>query len=255
MTRKDKLRFREAFFREAGENLRATAALLNELPDTGSYIKDAEGRFVAMNQKNCEMCGVKDEFSVIGLKSCDLFPAQQADLYMSLDRKVLSTGKPLANNINTHTVDNSLAVSHVRIHPVHSADGSRTIGTMCAYHLTRLPEAEIDWHGRIKSITSHINRHLADRLALDDLARLGNTTPRKLIAAFNQILGTTPARYVIAMRINQARKLLEETDSPIVAIALECGFCDHSHFVHTFRREQGLTPGEYRRHHRARTMP
>ena len=250
MTRKDKSRFREAFFREAGENLRTAAALFDSLPDVGTYVKDAEGRFVAMNRKNCEMCGVRDEFAVIGLRSCDLFPAQQAELYMSLDREVLRTGKPLTNNANTHTVDNSPAVSHVCIHPVRSADGSRIIGTACVYHLTRIPEAEIDWHGRIKSITNHINHHLADRIALDDLAKLGNTTPRKLIAAFNQILGTTPAQYVIAMRINKARMLLETTDRPIVDIALACGFCDHSHFVHTFRREQGVTPGDYRRRHR-----
>ena len=52
------------------------------------------------------------------------------------------------------------------------------------------------------------------------------------------------------MRINKARMLLETTDRPIVDIALACGFCDHSHFVHTFRREQGVTPGDYRRRHR-----
>ena len=78
-----------------------------------------------------------------------------------------------------------------------------------------------------------------------------SASPRsKLVRAYQKILGMTPAAYVMSTRINTARKPLEDTDKTISGIAQDCGFCAHSHFVHTFRGERGTTPCEYRRRHR-----
>ncbi len=60
----------------------------------------------------------------------------------------------------------------------------------------------------------------------------------------------TPADYVLNVRVNAARALLETTDKLITDIAVETGFCDHSHFIKTFKRFTGHTPGAYRRTHR-----
>ena len=51
------------------------------------------------------------------------------------------------------------------------------------------------------------------------------------------------------MRINIARKLLEKTEMSVSAIAQEAGFYDLSHFSRIFKRERGVTPGQYRRDH------
>ena len=47
------------------------------------------------------------------------------------------------------------------------------------------------------------------------------------------------------------RNLLEETDQSLTDIAQAAGFYDFSHFFHTFRRERGLTPAQYRARHRS----
>ena len=250
MTKKQKIKFQQDFFDKAGKNLHAVKQMMDILPNTCFYIKDLEGRIVSFNRRNCEVANLKDEFDAVGSRSDELFHEVKSKVYVSQDQQVLDSGKPLHEIIHTHPVDGSMRVVHKSIHPVRTADGTRIIGTVCIYWQEDEPAEFLDWHGRIKKVTSHINKHLTETLTLQSLALVADTTPSKLVRAFQKILGMTPAAYVMSTRINAARKLLEATDKTISEIAQDCGFCDHSHFVHTFRRERGITPCEYRRRHR-----
>jgi AraC family transcriptional regulator len=49
------------------------------------------------------------------------------------------------------------------------------------------------------------------------------------------------------LRMDAARRLLRETKESIVAVALEVGYTNPSHFAQLFRRENGLSPSDYRR--------
>ena len=50
-------------------------------------------------------------------------------------------------------------------------------------------------------------------------------------------------------RQHEERKLLSGTDKTMAEIAAEVGFYDEAHFVKTFKRSRGVTPGEYRQRH------
>jgi AraC family transcriptional regulator len=54
------------------------------------------------------------------------------------------------------------------------------------------------------------------------------------------------------LRIEDACRRLATSDAPLVAIALDAGFADQSHFAKTFKRQTGMTPAEYRRSVRPR---
>jgi len=58
--------------------------------------------------------------------------------------------------------------------------------------------------------------------------------------------GLTPHQYVMSRRVARARRLLEEGELPITAIAAETGFASQSHLTDLFRREVGVTPRAYR---------
>jgi AraC-like DNA-binding protein len=49
------------------------------------------------------------------------------------------------------------------------------------------------------------------------------------------------------LRMEEARRLLRETKTSVIDVALEVGYTDPSHFARLFRRETGLPPSEYRR--------
>jgi AraC-like DNA-binding protein len=58
----------------------------------------------------------------------------------------------------------------------------------------------------------------------------------------------TSHQYLMQLRICKAQKLLEESESPVIDIAAECGFQTQQHFARIFRRHTMRTPTEYRRH-------
>ena len=62
-----------------------------------------------------------------------------------------------------------------------------------------------------------------------------------------QELGMTPHAYLTAIRLENAKKLLERTDQPIQKIALECGFSDNSIFYKAFKKSFSLSPSEWRK--------
>ena len=107
MTEKGKKRLRAAFFKALGPNAATFKAMFDAAPDLCLNMKDLRGRFMALNRRNCEVSGIKDEWDVIGLTSADIFPAPYANAYMALDAEVRRTGRPLLDRIIEFPTDRS----------------------------------------------------------------------------------------------------------------------------------------------------
>jgi len=101
-------------------------------------------------------------------------------------------------------------------------------------------------------------RPLLDAIAADPaadhrLAALSDRagfSERHLARVFARELGTTPARYVERIRLEAARAMLESSDSPLEAIARECGLGSAETLRRTFHRELSTTPHAYRQRFR-----
>jgi AraC family transcriptional regulator len=91
--------------------------------------------------------------------------------------------------------------------------------------------------------------HLAEDICLDDLADLTGLTCKHFARAFKQSTGLPPHQYLIAQRIEAAKRCLVDARASLADIALECGFADQSHFTATFRKVVGVPPGAWRREH------
>jgi AraC-like DNA-binding protein len=61
-----------------------------------------------------------------------------------------------------------------------------------------------------------------------------------------RFFGLTPSQFIAKARVAAASRLLRETDQSVAAIALACGFYDHSAFTRTFRAVTGVTPTQFR---------
>ncbi|MCI6732887.1 MAG: AraC family transcriptional regulator, partial [Lachnospiraceae bacterium] len=64
---------------------------------------------------------------------------------------------------------------------------------------------------------------------------------------FKKISGVSPVNYLIQLRIEQAKRMLKESNLTILEISMECGFNNTSYFIRQFRKYTGKTPREYRR--------
>jgi AraC family transcriptional regulator len=79
------------------------------------------------------------------------------------------------------------------------------------------------------------------------MARTCGLGTKTFLRSFRASCGTSPYQYVIAVRVERAKRLLEERSMGIAEIALRCGFSHQEHLTRMFRRLVGQTPGRYRR--------
>lgn len=99
---------------------------------------------------------------------------------------------------------------------------------------------------KARCLREFIHDHLDECLRLDDLAALAGMTTHRLLLAFRQAFGTTPAQYIIQQRLRRAQWQLLHTGKDITTIALECGFASHSHLTACFSRHLGCCPQAWR---------
>lgn len=95
---------------------------------------------------------------------------------------------------------------------------------------------------KLTLVTHYIQTHLDEPLALDTLANVINISASYFLTRFKQSTGLAPHQYVMSQRLEQAKRLLVQTQLPIAEIANETGFADQSHLTRLMRRHTGLTP-------------
>lgn len=113
-----------------------------------------------------------------------------------------------------------------------------------SYSLMRIAKPHQD--EMVKSIQAKIEKDCTTALSIEALAVEHNVSQRTLIRRFNSALGMPPNTYLQSVRIEHARKMLEESDFNIDTIMNNIGYEDSSSFRRLFKKKTGLTPTEYR---------
>lgn len=101
----------------------------------------------------------------------------------------------------------------------------------------------------MQTVLVYIREHLEEDLSVPRLAALAGVSIAHFRRLFLDAMGTPPHGYVLATRLEHARKLLATTPLPIAQIAQiadTCGFSSQSHFTACFRAVHASTPAEYR---------
>lgn len=98
----------------------------------------------------------------------------------------------------------------------------------------------------LKKVKAFIEEHLDENLTLSELAGVVNISKYYFSRLFKQSVGVSPYRYLMQQRIEEAKRLLSQTDWPIAQIALRTGFGSQSHLSKTFKKFTGISPSAYR---------
>lgn len=109
-----------------------------------------------------------------------------------------------------------------------------------------LSAAEKEKIDRYKRIVTYVQEHFAEKVTLDDMAEQVRCNPQYLCHFFKEIAGVPPIRYLILYRLERAKEMLRDTTKPVLEISLDCGFDNVSYFIRQFKKEEGVTPREYR---------
>ncbi|MEU6116682.1 GlxA family transcriptional regulator [Streptomyces sp. NPDC047117] len=111
----------------------------------------------------------------------------------------------------------------------------------------------------LREVQHWITEHPAADLSVEALAARSGLSPRHFARAFRDEVGMTPGRYVDRVRLEAARRLLEDTTDGVERVARRCGYGTPEAMRRAFLRALGTGPAEYRRryrpHHPAAPQP
>lgn len=99
----------------------------------------------------------------------------------------------------------------------------------------------------LQKVKEYLDANYASKITLDELADRFYINKYYLTRIFKEQFGESVTGYLLQVRITRAKIGLRFTDKPIEEIAHECGMHDANYFARSFKKVEGVTPGEYRR--------
>ena len=99
---------------------------------------------------------------------------------------------------------------------------------------------------RVKRVIEMMQGDPSKTFSLEKMAESVNLSAPYFCFLFKSITGVPPAKYLKALRMQQAATLLTTTFLSVKEIVRRVGLADESHFVRDFKRHYGRTPSEYR---------
>lgn len=100
---------------------------------------------------------------------------------------------------------------------------------------------------RFKPLLEYLEQHLDEKITIDSAARFVNLNPYHFCKTFKKLTGRTFIDYVNLYRVNEAERLLLETDLTITEIAGKVGCDNPNYFTKLYKQYKGLTPSVARK--------
>lgn len=99
----------------------------------------------------------------------------------------------------------------------------------------------------LQKVKDYLDQNYDKKITLDALAEKFYINKYYLTRLFKEQFGISVNSYLIQVRIKHARQLLRFTDMSVEQIGLKCGIGDANYFSRVFKKQEGITPGEFRR--------
>lgn len=217
--------------------------LFDLVDDTTYFLKDAEGRYVAVNQTLVERCGKQNKSELIGLRAEALFPEPLGERMSAQDRAVVANNRSIQAQLELHLYPGGKEDWCLTWKQPVAGRTGEIVGLCGISRDLKSAQGEL---GPVSDVLDHINAHLSEPLRAEDLAVRAGLSVYQLDQRVRALYGLSLAQYITRGRIEQACHLLRQSDEAISQIALTCGYGDQTAFTRQFRRSVGLAPGAYR---------
>ncbi|UVI28838.1 AraC family transcriptional regulator [Paenibacillus spongiae] len=102
---------------------------------------------------------------------------------------------------------------------------------------------------KMDPVLRYIEEHIRENIKVDKLASIAYLHPNYFIGFFKNVVGCSPIQYVNGRRLENAKRLLEETTASVADIAKQVGMQNH-YLSRLFKQYIGLTPSRYRQLYR-----
>lgn len=170
-------------------------------------------------------------------------------LYVDGDAVLTSAGSAAGLDLCLHLVRKdhgakvANAVARRLVIPPHREGGQA--------QFIRAAVGEVDGDDGIARSMAWALEHLAEPIAVADLAAQAHVSQRTYLRRFSAQTGTSPVRWVLTQRVRASLALLEETAASVEEVGAAVGFESPVTFRHHFGRAMGTSPSAYRKAFRA----
>lgn len=225
-------------------------SLVAALPDLFLFAKDGKSRFRYLNPQAWEGLGARSESEALGKTDSDFHPPTLATAYLEEDRQVMGKG-PIHNRVwLVHHLGLRLPQWVVSSKaPLRDHQG-KVIGILGAMYPLESAALRLKYFQELEPAVRHLETHFHEPVEMDEVAALIPCSRTQLNRRFRMLLHMTPTQFLMAQRVQAARRSLTTTDRDLAEIATTVGFYDQSHFTRRFREITGQTPAAYRRQFR-----
>jgi len=218
------------------------------MPDVIFWVKDERGCFVYANQFFLEHLGVTSLAQITGLSDFDFSPSHIAKQFRVDDQKVMDGG--VVNNRlemnNTKSGDIAWFTTSKRSLRDEQGQAIGSYGITRHLEKTSLGLFAMD---ALKEPVHFVRKNYMQNICLKELADITHLSISALERRFKKFLGKTPKQFINEVRLENARRLLIETNLAIAIIANDTGFTDHSYFSRQFLKLFKQSPSAFRQEH------
>ncbi|MBQ2737603.1 MAG: PocR ligand-binding domain-containing protein [Clostridia bacterium] len=121
------------------------------------------------------------------------------------------------------------------------------IMTICAQYLTLSNAVSATKPTVAQLALRYVSENYTERISINDICKSIGYSKSTVLTSFKREFGTTVNTYLNNMRLNHAKKMLDDSTRTINEVALSSGFSDQSYFSKMFSKLYGITPSDYRR--------
>ena len=188
--------------------------LFDQAPDVAFFVKDAQGRYVAVNESLVTRHGLKHKSDVLGKCPRDICPGDFGRLPSEQDARVLRTGRPLIGHLELqwYRPHDPVWCLTTKL-PIHGADGE-VLGLI---GFSRDVRARIERHeipADFAAALDEFEQELSEDVTSTSLAQRSKLSPQRLARLTKRVFGLTPSQLITKTRIATASRLLRKPTSP-----------------------------------------
>ena len=221
--------------------------LFDGVPDIVFFVKDAKGRYMAVNDTLAARCGLASKEEVIGRTAEELFPPPLGDAFAQQDRMILQQGLGIRDQLELHLYAGGRRGWCLTFkEPILGKNGS-VFGICGISRDLHTVGAEDGDFAAMSKVIDHIHQRYGETLRLPMLAEMAGLSVYQFDQRIRSLFHVTAGQYFVKVRIDAACRRLTHTDAPIVQISLDCGYSDQSAFSRQFKQAVGISPMAYRK--------
>ena len=216
------------------------------LPDIYFYIKDRNCRWVMCNNACLRLLNFRDQSEVYGATEADFYPPSIAEMIYQDDRDVIDNNRRIINRTELIIAETGhLTWVSTNKLPLVGNDGL-VAGLMGTTRILSRSDQLPEDYQPFRAVIDHIQANVADKIDVTELAKIACLSDSHFRKRFRAQFRLSPQEFILRTRLQAASKMLISTDSPLITVALACGFSDQSYFTRQFGKFFEQSPKRYR---------